>query len=332
MTDPTATHLLEWICNGLKGLRIRFTLEIESDADLGPFPGTILRGAVAAHLRKLVCVTRMNRCDNCALQDQCAYHRLFESKGDNVSLHNGGYRDAPKPIVLHYPEKAISQLRKRDHFQLDFILLGMSHLYVNHLIYAMQRLETQGIGFGHKDGSGKFALRKVVAMRKRKENTLYTSEARQIQPAPPPDFITELADQCSVPTVPKAFIRFMTPMRLRKAKRWLNDKDLQFDHIIESLLRRQDVLNTYYGEHRSFDKTALIKEACKVRIAGRRLNWRAQNRYSYRQKQTMPMDGLLGEIELEGDVAPFWPLLQAGTMLHIGKGATMGLGQYDLAS
>jgi len=36
---------------------------------------------------------------------------------------------------------------------------------------------------------------------------------------------------------------------------------------------------------------------------------------------------LLGRFDLKGDLTPFVPLLRAAEILHVGKGATFGLGR-----
>ncbi len=41
----------------------------------------------------------------------------------------------------------------------------------------------------------------------------------------------------------------------------------------------------------------------------------------------MVLGGLVGSLTLEGDLAPFGPLLRTGEILHVGKGATFGLGR-----
>ena len=45
----------------------------------------------------------------------------------------------------------------------------------------------------------------------------------------------------------------------------------------------------------------------------------------------MQLGGLLGSVQLQGDLAPFAQLLHLGQWLHVGKNATMGLGGYRLA-
>ena len=76
--------------------------------------------------------------------------------------------------------------------------------------------------------------------------------------------------------------------------------------------------------------TIPVEAASAVAITRRELHWKEQNRYSHRQKAEMLFGGFLGEIDLEGDLRPFLPLLHAAEVLHVGKGATFGLGKITL--
>ena len=49
-------------------------------------------------------------------------------------------------------------------------------------------------------------------------------------------------------------------------------------------------------------------------------------------QQRMVLGGALGRWTLQGDLAPFWPLLHLGQWLHVGKNATFGLGRYRMES
>ena len=42
------------------------------------------------------------------------------------------------------------------------------------------------------------------------------------------------------------------------------------------------------------------------------------------------MGGLVGEVTLEGELGPFLPWLVWGTLVHVGKDAAMGNGQFRL--
>jgi hypothetical protein len=60
------------------------------------------------------------------------------------------------------------------------------------------------------------------------------------------------------------------------------------------------------------------------------MRWHDWTRYSSRQRQAMTLGGLVGKVELEGDIAPFADVLARGQWLHVGKNATFGLGHYRL--
>ena len=326
MNDPDQCAAVTRICEGLTGLRLRFTLEMCAEADLGDFSGFTLRGALAAHLRRMVCVTNLPRCDRCWLRNECAYYRLFEASAPAESVRAGGFKDPPRPIVMHYPDAVQTRFRPGDRLRFELLVLGDTAAYASSLVYAIRRMETAGLGYGHKEGKGRFFLRETDVIGRGGE-VLPLNDVASTSPGcvPVPDLTSVRADAPENIT-----ITLVTPLRLKKAGRWLNAGNLQFDHLVESLLRRQMVLNACYGEAHEIDKVTLLKAASRVRVTRRDLRWRFQERYSYRQRRSMPMDGLLGAMEVEGDLTPFWPLLRAGTLLHAGKGATMGMGQFDV--
>ncbi len=65
-------------------------------------------------------------------------------------------------------------------------------------------------------------------------------------------------------------------------------------------------------------------------MASADLRWLDWERWSQRQNAAMKLGGLVGTLTLEGDVAPFAPLLRAAEVLHAGKGATFGLGKVEV--
>jgi len=44
----------------------------------------------------------------------------------------------------------------------------------------------------------------------------------------------------------------------------------------------------------------------------------------------MRFDGVLGSINLTGELQPFLPMLQAGQWLHIGNKTSFGMGHYAI--
>ncbi|HEX7181344.1 MAG TPA: CRISPR system precrRNA processing endoribonuclease RAMP protein Cas6, partial [Thermoanaerobaculia bacterium] len=73
-----------------------------------------------------------------------------------------------------------------------------------------------------------------------------------------------------------------------------------------------------------------LEHAGTVRIAASDLHWFDCQRYSNRQGRKIDIGGLLGSLELEGDLAPLAPLLRTAELVHVGKGATFGLGKLEV--
>ena len=46
----------------------------------------------------------------------------------------------------------------------------------------------------------------------------------------------------------------------------------------------------------------------------------------------MRMGGLVGSVTFEGKLAPFYPFLEAGEIIHAGKGTSFGLGRFRIVS
>jgi CRISPR/Cas system endoribonuclease Cas6 (RAMP superfamily) len=79
-----------------------------------------------------------------------------------------------------------------------------------------------------------------------------------------------------------------------------------------------------------WDFNGFINKAKEVTIKHENIRWHNWQRYSGRQEQKINMGGFVGDITYEGNLNPFLPLIQAGEILHVGKGATFGLGRYEM--
>ncbi len=80
----------------------------------------------------------------------------------------------------------------------------------------------------------------------------------------------------------------------------------------------------------SWDHKQIIAGAENISIETDNLQWRDWERYSTRQAVRMKMGGLIGDIGYKGNIEPFMSILQAGEILHVGKGTSFGLGKYVL--
>jgi hypothetical protein len=128
---------------------------------------------------------------------------------------------------------------------------------------------------------------------------------------------------------PRSTVRLMlrTPTRLVEGGRLVKPAGFEVQALLARLLERIDALGARYGAGPTGVELAGLLEATEgVRIVERRLVWRDLFRGSGRHGRQLPMGGLVGEVVLEGDLAPLLPWLVWGSLVHVGKDAAMGNG------
>jgi CRISPR-associated endoribonuclease Cas6 len=108
--------------------------------------------------------------------------------------------------------------------------------------------------------------------------------------------------------------------------------DLEFHMLIRQLLRRISLLSYFHCgiDMSDWDFKGIIEKAKEVAVKKSNLKWYEWERYSARQDTRLNMGGFVGEISFEGDIEPFMPLINAGEVLHVGKGTGFGLGRYEV--
>jgi hypothetical protein len=125
-------------------------------------------------------------------------------------------------------------------------------------------------------------------------------------------------------------IAFVTQTRLKHEGKWVQIPE--FHIVFRRLLGRLSSMARFHcGGPLEVDFKALIDAARRIRLVRddtKRTSW---SRYSNRQNTDMRWGGLLGSVTYEGNMAPFWPYLLFGQYVHVGHGATFGLGRYRLA-
>jgi hypothetical protein len=154
--------------------------------------------------------------------------------------------------------------------------------------------------------------------------------ARLAAGAPPP---AARGTQYSARSVQPSALRLAlrSPTRLVEAGRLVKPEGFRLRTLLARLLERLDALGARYGAGPTgLDPAALLRQAEGVRLVERRLVWRDLFRASGRHGRLLPMGGLVGEVVLEGDLAPLLPWLVWGTLVHVGKDAAMGNGLLSL--
>ncbi|GBU24453.1 hypothetical protein R83H12_01083 [Fibrobacteria bacterium R8-3-H12] len=134
-------------------------------------------------------------------------------------------------------------------------------------------------------------------------------------------------DEQSFATSKQTFkVAFKTPLRFKTQGKY----NLQFTELdfILCLHRRCQKICSLYG---ASDSSKEYKFDGKWKIIERNLKWVNIERWSSRQKQTMPLGGIVGDIVLSGEFSEYeLALFQFAELFNAGKNTNFGMGKSKL--
>ena len=313
----------------LKLLPLRFTLRARTPLQLPRYKGSTLRGGFGTAFKQAVCVVEHRDCGRCLLRTTCAYPYVFDTPVPDDAARLRKYTAAPHPFVLLPPLEPKAHYEPGECLHVDWTLIGNGAQYLPYFIYAFERLGAQqGLG----KGRGRFTLEEVCWLPPRAAPvTIYRAEDQVLQHTFRLLDVHDLATPSDADAGNRLTLHFLTPTRL-VYQGSLTDTPA-FHVILRTLLRRLSNLAYFHcGTELQLDFRHLIDRAKDVTIVTRRLQWYDWKRYSARQQVHMKMGGFVGHVTYAGNLAPFLPFLRLGAMVHVGKGATFGLGKYDIVT
>jgi len=121
---------------------------------------------------------------------------------------------------------------------------------------------------------------------------------------------------------PNVKIKLLTPLRIKKHNKYLRD-DVALEDILRSIYQREQEL--VYGK-----KAFKLEHEVKVTTSVKALQYKSLIRKSSRQKQTMKMDGVVGELAVMGIDQESYRLLKLGEIIGVGKQTVLGLGKIEV--
>lgn len=277
------------------------------------FAGSALRGAWGHALRRQVCVMHREDCAGCPLKAGCDFTRLFEIQAAH------GFGSPPQPYVIDAAPIWAGPLPAGQPCHFDFVLIGqaISRLY---LVVETWRSALAG-GLGRQRVPCRL---ESVTLPDEADRILFSLAAGW---SALPDTTLELP-----PPHPtgELWLSFHTPLRIKIDNDLLGAREITPRHLLEALIRRVKLLAVFHcGTRLALDEARLGALADAV-DGEKTLRWMDQDRYSSRQQTQMKLGGLLGDWRLSGPLTEFVPFLYLGQWLHVGKGATLGLGGYRL--
>ncbi len=314
-----AISLLELFGN-LNLLKLEFTAEVADSATLPKNLGSALRGVLGWQLQRLTCPFDRQHCTECPICEHCPYHLLFEKKSDMPGL-----ADSPRGYIIT-PEPYMNT--GKINFYLS--LLGDCCRTAPAIVKAFVKGGESGIG--HKRNAYK-----IIGVREIRPEEVPVSlgiakngcvdimrpySLRQWISAGDPDYLK--TDYTAV---------LVNPVRLRKNGKYLSRMDWPF--FFASLARRLEGLNCLFNNGNLLGRQVwkeLTDEFNNINIKKEELSWQDLRRYSNRQGRKVPLGGLTGRVVIKNSSDDHFQWWLAASLVHVGKGAVMGLGKIRLIS
>jgi CRISPR-associated endoribonuclease Cas6 len=318
-----------------------FSLEAKDILLLPSYKGSTLRGGFGNAFRRVVCALRKTDCADCILKEKCVYSYVFETPPPSDTKIMKKYTNAPHPFVIDPSPEKRQAYKPGDEITFGLTLIGRAIDYLPYFIYTFDELGKIGLG----KGRGKYELKAVrdisvrdtsdkmqdVSQRGNGTNIIYNSSSKTLKSSPPSSLFLDFVDDSSLASRHSHLsLSFLTPTRINYGSDLV--LDLEFHILLRQLLRRLYLLYYFHcnGDPSAWDFKGMIEKAKEVKTVKRNLRWYDWERFSARQDTRMKMGGFVGEITFEGDIGPFIPLIEAGEVLHVGKGTGFGLGRYGI--
>ncbi|GGG15801.1 hypothetical protein GCM10010964_00120 [Caldovatus sediminis] len=285
--------------------RVDFTFVPRATLAVQAHPGSAWRGAFGHALKRMVCAMRLRPCEGCPLAGVCIHPAFFGA--DSAA-------EAGRPYIL-CPDRAPRDglIRPGQAFRVRLTLLPSAESAAAYAVRALLEAAAAGVS----------ARRVPLDCRAIAD----AGTGQPIDPGgslPPPEAI-----HCPPPPA-RVRLRMTTPLRIRLGGDLLTGRTLLPGHLVGAALRRLRILGLPASPALA---DAARAEAATLRFEQPRLGWVETTRFSSRQNSAMQMGGIVGEALLDLERARHvWPLLWAASVLHLGKGASMGFGRIEAAA
>ncbi len=225
----------------------------------------------------------------------------------------------PAPgFVLHVDQLSSRSFNAGDQLTLSVCFFARGMSLVEPFTCLLEALGTVGLN----DNQGRFHVETIEDGSELSANEkLWSGGPLQLAAT-----ISDLAQLLDNRTGASVSLDFSTPARLIKKGKPLFRPE--FADIFPFILRRvTGMLAAWADLEDIFENDYMLECAAKVTVSDNQLKW--QDWRPLQQKDEA--GGVCGSIVLEGrELDELWPVLRAGELLGIGKGAAFGAGRYKL--
>jgi len=261
-------------------------IEVTSNLKAPFFIGSMIRGALGNALKDIVCINPSFNCSDCFAKDNCLYYEFYEEKNRFLN-YRLDYTLSPKKVDF------------------NIYLFNDAISKYPYILSAIEKLFTQK-GLGVKRETTKDFKIYID------NNLIYDKEFKNIQIEPKEP---QLDSYCQV-----LKLKLVTPLRLKRAGRFLKPDNLDIKDILISILGKKAFFENSEKEHIEQFPTVVMKDLKFIDLT----------RYSNRQKTKMKIGGVVGEMIISNLNAQTYNLLKYAELTGVGKLNSFGLGKIEV--
>jgi CRISPR/Cas system endoribonuclease Cas6 (RAMP superfamily) len=307
--------------------RYRVTFTARESLDLPSYLGSTLRGAFGHVFRSIACPAPAGR--ECPIPGQCPYHRIFESSPPPGSQALRTHEEIPRPFVIAPgwarpgDTEARTIVEPGGLLSFELVLIGRAQEFFPYFVVAFREIDRLGKG----RRAVELATIEALDGKAGSPRLIYESSDNIVRGAAVPLAMSECGT--APPADGRMTIEFVTQTRLKHEGRFVRVPE--FHILFRRLLGRLSSMARFHSEEAlDVDFRGIIEKSRGVLLTQDDTKWTKLRRYSSRQGRPMEWEGICGRASYEGDLAPFWPYLCFGQHIHVGHGATFGLGKFLL--
>ena len=293
--------------------KYKFIFEVTQPFYADIFLGSRWRSILITAVKKAVCFnTRLDDCSKCIAYKTCAYPYYFSSE---TKINNKTIKK-PNPYIIQTDSCEIKHYYSGMKIEVSLVLLDKAVNYINLLIHNLKYIR-----IGSCEKKYNLKLQEVSKYNNFNENKIIWSN-------------NEFADvddikfeACKKYQLGKYKLSFYSPLRILQKGKFITE--ITSELFINLIKRKLKSYKSFYNipitndEIDSFNHSDII--ICSNSLY--KYDW---YRYSSRQEKTMMLDGVLGDIEINILNSELTKALYFCSLLGLGKGSSLGLGQFKL--
>ena len=305
-----------FVGNGLVVHSLSARLVLDVPLRFHYFPGFVLHGVLGRKLRQFSCALKRERCEGCPLISHCAYAFFFISQKPKTQDVLPGRLQMPHPWLIRLG-RDFDGMPQVSELDMTLLLFGYAVESAHILLLALKEAGKDGL----LETRVPFKT-KIVRLNGREWDGSPSDLKQLIELGNTWVFNPDMA-------VAERQLRLslLSPLRIKVKGKYCNQ--FKSADLFRAAKERLSVLCSLYGHLGSGE--ALRFDFDSDYIHHQELKWIDYSRWSGRQKTTMKLGGVVGEIALQGLSDPGLNcLLKGAEIVGLGKGTSFGLGEVKL--